>query len=51
MGVGEVLVDTHDIAGGLGINWRPPDDLAAFVVRRLCAAAQAASLRWGSGQA
>jgi len=37
MGIGEVLVHGHDIAGGLGLDWRPPGELAAVVVRRLFA--------------
>ena len=35
MGMGEVLVHTFDIATGLGVDWRPPDVLAALVVERL----------------
>jgi hypothetical protein len=35
LGVNEVLVHTFDIATGLAIEWRPPDDLAAAVLARL----------------
>lgn len=35
MGIGELLVHTHDIACGLGIDWRPPGELAEVVVARL----------------
>lgn len=35
MGIGELLVHAHDIACGLGIDWRPPQELADVVVSRL----------------
>lgn len=35
MGIGEILVHTHDIASGLGVGWRPPTQLAELVVARL----------------
>jgi|SRR5665647_25651 len=35
MGIVEVLVHTHDIAGGLGVEWKPPRKLCAPVLLRL----------------
>jgi hypothetical protein len=35
MGIVEVLVHTHDIAIGLGVEWRPPGGLSAPVLLRL----------------
>jgi len=35
MGIVEVLVHTHDIAGGLGVEWEPPRELCAPVLLRL----------------
>ncbi|MFB7667604.1 maleylpyruvate isomerase N-terminal domain-containing protein [Kitasatospora sp. NPDC056138] len=35
MGVAEALLHTHDITQGLGIAWRPPEDLCAAVLSRL----------------
>ena len=35
MGVGEVLLHTHDIAQGLGVAWAPPERLSAAVLDRL----------------
>jgi hypothetical protein len=35
MGVVEVLVHCHDIATGLGIEWRPPSQLCVPVLQRL----------------
>jgi hypothetical protein len=35
MGIVEVLVHTHDIAGGLGVEWGPPRELCAPVLLRL----------------
>lgn len=35
MGVGEVLLHTHDIAQGLGLRWLPPAPLCSRVIRRL----------------
>jgi hypothetical protein len=35
MGVLEVLVHTYDITRGLGVDWRPPDRLAAPLIARL----------------
>jgi hypothetical protein len=35
MGSLEVLVHTFDVCQGLGLDWVPPDDLAAPVVQRL----------------
>ncbi|MCX4673210.1 hypothetical protein OG453_42380 [Streptomyces sp. NBC_01381] len=35
MGVVETLVHTHDIAQGLGLEWSPPKELCAHVLKRL----------------
>ncbi len=35
MGVAETLVHTHDITQGLGVTWRPPEELCDRVVDRL----------------
>ncbi|WBP91412.1 maleylpyruvate isomerase N-terminal domain-containing protein [Kitasatospora cathayae] len=35
MGIAETLLHTHDITQGLGIAWRPPEDLCAAVLNRL----------------
>ncbi|MFD8318120.1 maleylpyruvate isomerase N-terminal domain-containing protein [Kitasatospora purpeofusca] len=35
MGVAETLLHTHDITLGLGLDWRPPERLAAAVLARL----------------
>jgi hypothetical protein len=35
MGIGELLVHAYDIACGLGVDWRPPRELAGVVVSRL----------------
>lgn len=35
MGIAEVLVHTHDIARGLGVEWEPPRELCAPVLLRL----------------
>lgn len=35
MGVAEVLLHTHDIAEGLGIDYEPPAELASFVLTRI----------------
>jgi hypothetical protein len=35
MGAAEALVHTHDITQGLGISWRPPEDLSQAVLDRL----------------
>ncbi|MGW4897182.1 maleylpyruvate isomerase N-terminal domain-containing protein [Kitasatospora sp. NPDC004240] len=35
MGVAELLLHTHDIAGGLVLDWRPPTNLAAAALTRL----------------
>jgi hypothetical protein len=39
MGMVEVLVHMHDVAGGLGSHWKPPADLCAGARRRLFPAA------------
>jgi hypothetical protein len=55
MGVGEVLVHTHDIASGLGLDWRPSTELAEVVVNRLLPDAPAGDpvevLLWATGRA
>ena len=54
MGIGEVLVHTFDIAVGLGVGWRPPDDLAGLVVARLLPDAPSGAggdvLLWATGR-
>lgn len=35
MGVGEILLHTHDITQGLAVQWLPPAPMCAAVVRRL----------------
>ncbi|WP_242901117.1 maleylpyruvate isomerase N-terminal domain-containing protein [Actinomadura terrae] len=35
MGAVEILVHTHDLAAGLGLDWEPPSDLCAGVLTRL----------------
>ncbi|WP_184833142.1 DinB family protein [Allocatelliglobosispora scoriae] len=35
LGVDEILMHTHDITRGLGVDWRPPADLCASVLARL----------------
>lgn len=37
MGVGELLLHAYDIACGLGLDWRPPPELAEFVLTRMFA--------------
>ena len=56
MGCTEMLIHTDDIAQGLGLTFRPPDDLSARIVARLFPWAPAdgdpwASLRWAAGRA
>jgi hypothetical protein len=55
MGIGEVLVHTHDIASGLGLDWRPPAELAELVVARLLPDAPEGDpvdvLLWATGRA
>jgi len=55
LGVNETLVHTHDIAQGLGIDWRPPTDLCAAVLDRLFPGAPAGDpvevLLWSTGRA
>jgi hypothetical protein len=56
MGIVETLVHTDDLARGLGLEWSPPDALAARVLDRLFPdvpgdlAAPWASLRWATGR-
>lgn len=54
MGIGELLVHTYDIACGLDLDWRPPDDLAELVMSRLfdtTAGTDASSdLLWATGR-
>lgn len=52
----EILLHTDDIAQGIGLAWRPPDDLSLRIVRRIFPWAPAdgdpwASLRWAAGRA
>jgi hypothetical protein len=35
MGIVETLVHTHDLAAGLGLDWRPPAELCARTLARL----------------
>ncbi|AEV83707.1 hypothetical protein ACWT_2734 [Actinoplanes sp. SE50] len=35
LGVNEILIHTYDVAGGLGVAWRPPAALCAAVLSRL----------------
>ncbi len=56
MGGEEILLHTDDIARGLGLPYRPPDDLAARVLARLFPWAPTDidpwdSLRWAAGRA
>jgi hypothetical protein len=55
MGCTEILVHTADIARGLGLDFRPPDDLAGRVLARLFPWAPAdgdpwAALLWAAGR-
>jgi hypothetical protein len=55
MGCEEILIHTADIAQGLGLSFRPPDELTARVLRRLFPWAPTdgdpwAELRWASGR-
>jgi hypothetical protein len=52
----EVLLHTDDIANGLGLDFRPPDDLSARIVARIFPWAPSdgdpwAVLRWAAGRA
>jgi uncharacterized protein (TIGR03083 family) len=56
MGCAEVLVHTDAIARGLGLPYRPPDDLSARILARLFPWAPSNinpwdSLRWAAGRA
>lgn len=55
MGIVEVLVHTHDIAGGLGVEWKPPPSLCAPVLLRLFPDAPQGDpsevLLWSTGRA
>ncbi|MFC1403955.1 MULTISPECIES: DinB family protein [Streptacidiphilus] len=46
MGVVETLVHTHDLAAGLGLDWRPPADLCARTLARLFPDAPADADPW-----
>jgi hypothetical protein len=46
MGVVEVLVHMSDIAGSLGIEWTPPEELCGRVLARLFPDAPADTERW-----
>ncbi|MCP2163555.1 Mycothiol maleylpyruvate isomerase N-terminal domain [Goodfellowiella coeruleoviolacea] len=54
MGVAETLLHTHDITQGLGLTWRPPEDLCAAVLGRLLPDAPAGDpaqvLLWATGR-
>lgn len=55
MACDEVLIHTDDAARGLGLSFRPPEDLAAAVLRRLFpwvapTADPWAQLRWANGR-
>jgi hypothetical protein len=56
LGCEEILLHTDDIAQGLGVSFRPPDELAARVTARLFPWAPSdadpwAALRWAAGRA
>jgi hypothetical protein len=56
MGVVEVLVHIHDVAGGLGLDWLPPADLCGAALDRLFPDAPAdvepwPALLWCTGRA
>ncbi|MDI5976236.1 hypothetical protein [Amycolatopsis magusensis] len=46
MGIVEVLVHTHDLAEGLGLDWAPPADLCDRVLLRLFPDAPTGTDRW-----
>jgi hypothetical protein len=48
MGVVEVLVHMSDIAGSLGIEWTPPEDLCGRVLARLFPDAPTDTGRWAT---
>ncbi|KJY31324.1 hypothetical protein VR45_25350 [Streptomyces sp. NRRL S-495] len=54
MGVAETLLHTHDITLGLGLDWRPPERLAAATLARLFPDAPAGApvdvLLWCTGR-
>jgi hypothetical protein len=54
MGTAEILLHTHDIAQGLGLDWTPPADASARVLARLFPDAPAgdptAVLLWHTGR-
>jgi hypothetical protein len=56
MGCVEILIHTDDIARGLGLTFRPPDDLSMRILTRLFPWAPTdddpwAALRWAAGRA
>lgn len=56
MGVAEVLLHTHDIAEGLGIEYQPPAELSRFVLERIFPHVQPGpdhwrTLLWATGRA
>jgi hypothetical protein len=56
MGVVEVLVHMYDVAGALGVDWSPPDDLCRPALDRLFPAAPTSAepwptLLWATGRA
>ena len=54
LGVNETLMHTHDITGGLGIRWHPPESLCSAVLARLFPDAPAGDpvqvLLWSTGR-
>jgi hypothetical protein len=55
MGAVEILVHTHDLVRSLGIDWTPPDELAAPALHRLFPGAPdghapGAALLWSTGR-
>lgn len=46
MGVVEVLAHMYDVAGGLGLDWSPPDDLCRLALDRLFPSAPTGSAPW-----
>jgi hypothetical protein len=54
LGINEVLVHTWDITQGLGLEWEPPEELAALVLARMFTQAPAGpaprALLWCTGR-
>ncbi|OON82813.1 maleylpyruvate isomerase N-terminal domain-containing protein [Streptomyces tsukubensis] len=56
MGIVEILVHTHDLAGGIGVTWAPPAGLCSRVLARLFPDAPSdtapwPTLLWATGRA